>query len=367
MGALSAGCACSVSDSGDGSVISVSTTEFAPVEEFVTNCEYVVLETSDSCIMSGKLMFHTSDKYIVAYSEDSGIDVFSREGKHLNHFSNRGLGYGEAIMVLDFYISGDELVCMPFLQHNLLVYDILTGEFLREIHLPDNYFYACPINDDLVALSPLYSNYSLWNFTVLNIETNDTIANYVPYKELSMYQLGYDFNTFVGQGEGCVYAVLPFDYNIYCITADTCRTMLRYEFNTAEQIEKFDIDTIKLADMNERYLHKGVVRWLGDYCTSESGAHYQQFNLLCEHEVLPFLCKFDGKSSKSETLRIGAEVFDKFPFLAKKPFEVKEGYYICAMEASQVLNREKSLNSDTFAKLGVTEDSNPVIFFYKLK
>ena len=158
FGALSAGCARSVSDSEEGGLVAVSTTEFAPVEEFVSDYEYVILETSDSCILSGQTMFHTSDRYIVAYSEKGGFDVFNREGKHLKHFSNRGQGPGEAIRINDYYIDGDELVCVPALQAKLLIYNALSGEFLRDVPLPDSYYYACPFNRDLIALSPLYSN-----------------------------------------------------------------------------------------------------------------------------------------------------------------------------------------------------------------
>ena len=366
IGTLSFGCARSVLDTEEGRVIAVSTTEFAPVEEFVTDCEYIVLETSDSCILSGRTVYHTSDKYIVAYSEDGSFDVFNRKGKHLKHFSNYGQGPGEAISVNDYYIDGDEIVCVPAMQAKLLIYNALSGDFLRDVPLPDTYYYVCPFNRDLIALSPLYSNYSYWNFDIFNLETKKTVERFMPYKQLSSIQLG-DFNTFVGKGEGCVYAALPYDYNLYCITADTCRTMLRYDFNTSEQIEEFDIETVKLSDMEERYRFSRLVKWLGDYCTSESGAHYQQFDLFCEYGVLPFLCKFEDDSSTSETLRIGSEIFDKFPFFIGRPIEMKDGYYITAMEATHVLNREKSLNSDTFAKLGVTEDSNPVIFFHKLK
>ena len=366
FGALSAGCARSVSDSEEGGVVAVSTTEFAPAEEFVSDYEYVVLETSDSCILSGQTMFHTSDRYIVAYSEKGGIDVFNREGKHLNHFSNYGMGPGEAIKVIDFYISGDEMVCVPLIQHNLLVYNVLSGEFLREIPLPDSYFYASPFSNGLIALSPLYSNNSHWNINIYDPKTKSVVNQYLPYQQESSLIIG-GFNVFAGTGEGCVYGVLPFDYTLYRITADTCRAMVRYEFNTPEQIEAFDPETVDIADLSDRYRYSRLVKWLGKYCETESGAHYQQFDLLCEYGVLPFLCKFDGESSKSETLRIGAEILDRFPFLMVKPFEMKDGYYISAMEAMAVLNIEESIKSDTFAKLGLTEDSNPVIFFHKLK
>ena len=366
LGALSIGCTRSASSVEDGSVITVSTTEFAPIDTFITDYKYVILETTDSCILSGRTKFQTSDKYIVAYSEDNGFDVFNREGKHLKHFSNYGMGPGEAIKVIDFYISEDEIVCVPFIQYNLLVYDVLSGEFLREIPLPDSYYYASPFSNGLIALSPLYSNNSHWNINIYDPKTKSVVNQYLPYQQESSLIIS-GFNVFVGKGEECLYGVLPFDYTLYRITADTCRAMVRYEFNTTEQIEAFDPETVDIADLSDLYRYSRLVKWLGKYCETESGAHYQQFDLLCEYGVLPFLCKFDGKSSKSETLRIGAEIIDRFPFLMVKPFEMKDGYYISAMEAMAVLNIEESIKSDTFAKLGLTEDSNPVIFFHKLK
>lgn len=366
LGVLSVGCARSVLDAEDVNVIPVSTTKFAPVESFVADCEYVILETSDSCILSRQTIYHTSDKYIVAFSEDNGFDVFNRNGKHIKHFSNYGQGPGEAVDINDYCIDGDEIVCVPFNQPKLLVYSAITGEFMREIPLPDNYYYASTFGCDLIALSPLYSNRSYWNVDVYNLETRTSVGRYLPYEQLSSIQMG-NFNVFVGKGKECVYGVLPFDYTLYRITADTCQAALRYEFDTAEQIEDFNPETVKLSELSERYRYSRVVKWLGKYCETKSGAHYQQFDLLGEYGILPFLCKFDGESSKSETLRIGAEIFDQFPFLTKGPFEMKDGYYICAMDAMIVLNSEKSRHSDTFAKLGLNEDSNPVIFFYKLK
>ena len=366
MGTLFAGCGRPAEDAGDGSVIAVSTTKFGSVDSFFSDCEYTILETSDSCMLHGRAIYHTSDKYIVAYSKNSGFDVFDRKGKHIKHFSNYGQGPGEAVFINDYYISGDEIVCVPFMQPKLFVFNAQTGELTKEISLPDSYYYASAFDNDLVALSPLYSNQSKWNIEVYNTESDSVVGRYLPYEQLSSVIMN-GFNVFVGEGEKCVYGVLPFDYNLYRVSADECSVVCRYEFDTPEQVEPFNTETVKLSELSERYRYDHVVKWLGKYCETNSGAHYQHFDLLCDYGIKPYLCKYSGSKSQSETLRIGVDVFEQFPYLTSGPFEMKGGYYICAMDASTLLYLDQTRNSDTFAKLGLHEDSNPVIFFYKLK
>lgn len=357
---------CSRPKVNDGSVISVSTTKFAPVDSFFTSYEYVVLETSDSTLLQRGSMFHTSDKYIVAYSEDCGFNIFDRKGKHIVHFSNIGQGPGESSFITDFYINGENIVCVPFMQPKLLVFNIQNGNLIQEIEMPNAYYFASRLNQDLIAVSPLYSNSSNWNIEVYNSETKSFVGQYLSYEHHSSLLID-EFNVFVGNEFGSVFGVLPFDYNLYSITEDKCEVVRKYTFDTPEKIDIINPETANISDLSDRYRYSPVVKWLGKYGETKSGTHYQHFNLLCDYGVLPFLCKYYNTSQKSKTLRIGAEIFSQFPYLVNAPFEIRGGYYICATEAMSLLNIEKSRNSDTFSKYGLREDSNPVIFFYKLK
>ena len=367
FGTLLIGCSDSSSKVGEGITISVKTTESAPADSFFTDYEFVILETTEDALLHGSSMFRTSDKYIVAYSKDRGFNVFSREGKHIVHFTNKGQGPGETSDVTDYYIKGDEIICVPYMQAKLLVYSAQDGTFTREIPLIDRYYYVRELEDGTMALSPLYSNYSKWNVDIFNTEKQEMLARYLPYEPICSFR--YDgFNVFAGQGDECVFGVIPFDNKLYRISANGCETLFRYEFDTPEQIEGFDVKTSNISDYSDIYRYKRVVKWLGRYCEMPSGVRYQHFNLLCDYGVEPFLCKFDGKTSKSQTLCIGPKLFDNFPNLTTAPFEMKEGYYICADLAEDLLFLERNhKKADTFTKLGLKEDDNPVIFFYKLK
>ena len=364
LGTLLIGCFGPSSKVGEGITISVKTTESAPADSFFTDYEFVILETTEDALLQRNSMFRTSEKYIIAYSRDRGFNVFSRDGKHIVHFSIAGNGPGESSWITDYYIKGDEIVCVPDMQTKLLVYNVQDGAFTREISLPDTYYYACELSADTIALTPLYSNYSKWNLDVFQTQKQEIITRAMPYEQQAITSLLISgFNFFAGQGDKCAFGVIPFDNKLYRISADGCETLFSYEFDTPEQIEGFDRKTSNISDLLDIYRLKRVVKWLGRYCEMPSGARYQHFDLFGDSGVNPFLCKFDGKTSKSQTLRIGAQLFDNFPYLTSAPFELKDGYYICAKNAETLLDKE----DDTFTKLGLTEDDNPVIFFYKLK
>lgn len=72
-------------------------------------------------------------------------------------------------------------------------------------------------------------------------------------------------------------------------------------------------------------------------------------------------------NGESATLRLNSELFDEFPFLTKMPVTIRNGYYVFAKSAEGVLRIDEITGSTKFTDLGVTEESNPVIFYYHLK
>jgi hypothetical protein len=99
----------------------------------------------------------------------------------------------------------------------------------------------------------------------------------------------------------------------------------------------------------------------------KSGVCYQHFPLLCDYGILPFICKYNTEDNQIQTLKIGSERFEKFPYLLVAPFEFRDGQYICAVQAASALSTDQQIGVTTFTDLGVTPDDNPIIFYYNFK
>lgn len=367
FGMLFTGCINESSDSAQESqLIKVDTETFSPVEDFFTDSKYVILETSDSCVLDGETIFHTSDDYIVAYSEAVGFSVFDMNGKNVSNFSFRGEGPGEYVEISDYCISGDEIYCMARAQNKIISYNFLKGKLVNEISLKDSYIYLSPLKSSTVVVSPAYTNDSGYNFSILDGKNGEIKKEYLPYETPKSYIFG-DFTAFVGKSKKCVYGVLPYDYKLYRISEKECDVMFEYEFNTPDQLPAVDSKDINIAQLSEDYKYKRVVKWLGLFADVSDDVKYQNFSLMCNYGILPFLCKINAKDGTVKTLQIGAKRFDTFPYLTGAPFEFRDGWYVCSSAAMSVLGAEKSLGETTFSSKGLTESSNPVIFFYKFK
>ena len=361
--------ACTDNSSGlpkEAAMVSVQTESFAHAEDFFSGSKYVILETSDSCLLHGQTKFHTSDKYIVAYSPETGFCTFTMDGKLAGRFSHFGQGPGEYLNVSDFYVKGEEIWCMLLSQKKIVTYNISTGNLGREIALPDIFCYMAPLGSSLMVMSPAYSNRMMYNFSVLNLDGGNIVDNYMEYDVCSS-RLFDDFNAFVGEDEECVYATLPFDHTLYRIDPNGCAPFVSYSFDTPDRLPEDDQQTRDLGKIADDYRLKRVVKWLGPYAKVFDDVCFQSFSLMCDYGILPFLCRYSPDGGEVKTLRIGAERFAGYPYLTVPPFEFSSGYYVCSMTADRVLIAENILGDTTFSDAGLTEESNPVIFFYKLR
>lgn len=344
----------------DPTPITVSTTKFAPVDSFFTDYTFVVLETTEASRLRRDSKFRTSDNYIVAHSNARGLDIFDRKGKHIARVA-------DATQINDYFIAGDEIICVPDAQPKLLAYNAKNGTLSREIPLPDSYRYARPLDANSMALSPLYAGSSKKNVDIYNIDKQKILERYFPYDTISTQVLD-EFNPFVGQDAQSLFGVLPFDNTLYRITSDDCEPLFRYEFDTPDQIEPVDLKSVNLTTLSARYQDKRVVRWLGKYYKTPSGVHYQHFSLLGDRGVMPHLCKFNDNTHEAQTIRIGTESYPQFPYLGNEPIEIRDGYYVTAVESFDLRYVEMVRQmSFTFIDLGLQSGDNPVIFFYKLK
>jgi len=359
------GCKDTNKEATETKTVIVDTENFAPVDSFFTKWEYVMLQSPEEALISDYAKYRTSDKYIIAFSKEHGFHVFDRAGKLVKSFGKYGEGPDEYLGIEDFYISDNDLFAVDSTKKKVMKYDIRSGNFVSEIPLPDTYMYLAPLGSSHMVLSPAYTSSRKFNFSVLDIKDDTIVADYMPYTIGKSYIFG-EFTAFVGQGKDCVYGVVPFSHTLYRISETDCQKAYVYTFNSPDQFVPAE-ENADLEALADEYRYKRVVKWLGQYAETSSGAHYQYFSMMCDYGIRPFICKFSSEGGNAITYRIGVDECKQFPYLTEFPAEFSNGKYVSVVDAEMLLRIEEIEGKDTFSSQGLTEDSNPVVFFYTLK
>ena len=334
-------------------------------DDFFDSYSYTILETNDSALIGRRCQYDIDDNLIVAYSEESGFAVFDKDGKLLKSFDHRGEGPEEYIQVTDMFLHDNLIYVVSGYQYKILAYSAKDGLFQKKFTLPDSYTSATWLDDKHIALCAAYCSPSKFNIAILNTETGEIDNQFLPYKHFNSLTFG-SYSSFIGRDDDGVYFGLPFNTDLYYLTSDTCKVVESYTFNTTDQMEPVAMADVNTDEMYELYKFKRCVKYIDHFCAVSDDLNYQAFELQCDQGVLPHLCKYNPKTGESKTLRINSVLFDEFPYLTAMPLSIKNGYYIFAKQAEDVLSIDEMTGSTRFTNLGVTEESNPIIFFYHL-
>lgn len=361
---LLTGCSASESNRGEN-VISIKVDEFSPVTDFFDEVRYVILETNDSSIIGERVKFRLASDYnrIVAFSDQTGFTVFNGNGKWINTFDHQGEGPEEYIGITDFYLFKGELYAVSCYQSKILVYSIDTGECNRVINMADNYSDATWLNDNYIALCSAYNNTSLYNLAILNASENKIEKRFLPYKFFDS-STDSNYKAFVGRDAEGVYVTLPYNTDLYYLTSDTCVVAETYRFNSPDKLPRIKMEDVNKREMEELTRTTRSVNWLGYFCKPSADMCYQAFELLTDYGNMTYISKYNPISCENRTFCVDAT--DEFPYLIWKPVLMNDDYYICAPKAEFILSYENISGRTTFTDVGLTHDSNPVIFFYHL-
>lgn len=326
----------------------------------------MILETNDSALIGNMSRYDIDDNHIVAYSAESGFAVFDKDGKLLKSFDHRGEGPEEYIQVTGMFLHDGLIYVVSGYQSKILVYSAEDGLFQKRIELPDTYISATWLDDGHIALCAAYCSPSKFNIAILNTATGEIDKRFLPYNHSYSLTFG-SYSSFIGRDDDGVYFGLPFNTDLYHLTSDTCKVVESYRFNTSDQIEPVAMADVNTDEMYERYKFKRCVKYIDRFHAASDDVHYQVFELMGDQGILPYICKYNPKTGESATLRLRSELFDEFPHLTEMPETIRNGYYVFAKSAEGVLRIDEITGSTKFTDLGVTEESNPVIFYYHLK
>ena len=358
MGILLSLMACSEKQTDVVPVYSVDVQQRDSADQFFSGYDYVMLETNESCVL-GEVEGMKVDESVIAVKERDRVLLFGRDGKFISKIDKRGHGAGEYLSLEDFCVRDSLVYVLSRAQKRILVYD-WQGACRRTIDLDDWYQHFEILDDELMVLSSEYSNEKHNNFVLFNYAKDEYTEEFSPFEKNEGVAFG-DFFPFGGTFDGGRYALLPFDYTVYRLTSSDFKPYCRFEFNTAEQINH----ELPLFEQYEETANRNVVKYLHLY-EEYNGSIYMTFDLYEEEGGIGTYVYKIGPDKETRIFRIFEKFSSAYPYISA-PYGVYDGSFYSMRNAMSIMYIENRYGLSLFRDKGLTEESNPVVFFHKLK
>ena len=341
-------------------VHSVDVLQRDSVNHFFSGYEYVMLETNENCLLGEVKGMKVYDS-VIGIRERERILLFGHDGKFISKIDKKGRGAGEYLSVEDFCVRDSLVYVLSGAYKSILVYG-MSGTFVRKIELGDWYGHFEVLDDELMFLSSEYNNEKRYNFVVFNYVKQEDAAVFSPFETNEGVAFG-DFLPFCGTYDNGRYAILPFDctYTVYQLDKSGFTSHCRFEFNTEDRLE----EGMPLFDLYQRTSGRDVVRYLGLY-EECNGSIYVTFELFTTKGGIGTFVYKVGSDKKSYLMRLQEKHIPTYPYVSS-PYGVSKGSFYSIVEPSTIMYIENQYGLSLFRDKGLTEESNPVVFFHKLK
>ena len=328
------------------------------VEHFFSGYDYVILETNENSLL-GEVKKMKVNASVIAIQDKNRVLLFRHDGKFIGKVDKFGRGFGEYLSLEDFDVRDSLVYVLSRAQKRILMYD-WNGTFVDKIDLDDWYQHLKVVDDKLMLLSSESSNEKQYDFVVLDYTKPEYVELFSPFEKNEGIILG-DFNPFCGTFDGGYYVLRPFDYTVYRLGKSEFVPYCRFEFNTKEKIDSGK----SYVELSDETSNRNVVRYLGFYEEYE-GSIFLKFDLFEDgYGIGSYLYKVEP-NGETRLMRIYETFSSKFPYISA-PYGLYDKAFYSIRPALDVLNIEEMYGLSLFHDRGLTEESNHVVFFHKLK
>lgn len=349
------------------------------VEDFIDlspmlsdSIDIIPLETTDECLLSDieRLTFYKGNFYILDATRRN-IFVFDEAGRFVRKIGKQGNGPGEYSAILFFDIMGDSVLVQDHHRLNCVIYDLATGEFVKEFaHNVEVHggFYV----DGRVYFYTSYRKIDKENFNLckLDLSTAKVVEKFIPFDEKSVKFGTTGLMNDICKYKDSVYMIFPYNDTIYQVTKDNARPLYNMHFtarNLPDDIQPVNDSFRSAAAEGEfvkglEYMQMSKDHIWGIYIDKRR-FHYMYVN---RHTL-------EAKVTECFTVK-------KLGHLPVSQFFVSDDDLLSVQPASALRVSLRSILLSKFNPVAekykekleklqknLKEDSNPVLFRYRLK
>lgn len=342
----------------------------SPLTDFIKSEHHIVLETNDSCLINGIGRIEFMNDTIVL---QSGQEVFSfdKNGKWITNFMNQGQGPEEYIQIDGLRVMSGLIYILDRNSKKIVVYT-LNGSYVNSIRLEYEFIDFFLPDKDTIVLSSGYYNQSKYNFIWVDSRSGQILTKLAPY-DLGQTVSFDNYIPFAGTYNNDLVVNTLFSHTNYILTIKSFNPFQKFRFNKSDQLPEFNSQNLDLGEILKFIKQSGYsgVNQLG-YFTSSASYSYTSFTYRSgiKNSSVGFLAnyilKVDKNGNVSGFICPNHCNSKDFPYFKSMRF-MADGNLVSVISAEDLLEKDKSLNLDYWKSRGLTEDSNPVVFIYKLK
>ncbi len=252
--------------------INPSTAKEVKLSSFVEEVKYIQLETKKESLLGSSIVVKIKDKNIYVWDSNQGVvKIFDIEGKYVSTFDKKGNGPKEYTDMLWFFIDSMEnnIEVFDFVKDKIKRFDLLSGEYIEEVELPENLFFDTAVEDDeyyylSTNRSPNKINGENTNADIIIINKENNKATSLFHKEVQNKQ-GNNSLHFSLYGEhlvknnlGEVYASVQFDNSFYRLCNG--KALPEYSVNFASEAMDINVGELSTFEQRDYFFSKTFVK-----------------------------------------------------------------------------------------------------------
>lgn len=341
--------------------VRVDVTQDLPADSFITDCQYIRLDSVTTPMLSGVRDIRFQDSLIFILDDAGRIFTFSSQGHHLATLDSMGLGDGQYATADAFDVTraGIYVLCRP--QKRIMHYSF-GGQLAHTYPIHDYYLDFRVLSDSSVVLASGNCNERRANFITMELGTLKFIHEAEPFDRTESF-ISDTYHPFVGKSGDTLLVTTPFHTDVKMLAGGKATTLRDYTFNTREQLPK-NQEEYTFEELTQMTRHKPIVRGIALCCTTSEACYagYEMFGK-CGLSYLLTRTKANG-TTQNMTIMNNPEA--NFPYLTA-PLGVVDGQLASVMPAYMLLQIEHTYGLSQFTQAGLHQTDNPVIFLHRLR
>ena len=337
----------------------------------------IPLETKDESLIGdvNKILVHKNSIYVLDCTTAKSLFVFDKEGQFIRKVGRIGSGPGEYVNLVDFTIDTDKDEIILLDNRQLIFFDALTGQYKRNVmfaidaSITTIQYANDMLYGDLHEFNPSQNNFMLQS---INLTTGKQEGKLLDANE---YNNGW--NEMTSFNIGCLIPTITHPYlfrqvfmdTIFSITPHGLSPYLAFkskDFVSKEDIEKYGVSESSFLNMSQQ---RKIYNIYGYIITPT----HVFFRFMKGFSFINVIYDIKTKTTHIFDKTIDNLLFKKNLYNTFTPvFYDSSGVYMC-IKGSSISGYYKLLNNEIFndgveIKLkNMTEDSNPILFYYEFK